>query len=126
MERLRQIFLVPAAIALLALFCVGPVLAQEVTGSITGTVTDASGGVIAGAAVTATDVNRGTTWSATSNDDGIYSILRIPVGDYTLKAEAKGFQTDVLPPIHARPGPSCAAEHRHEGRSRQSNDGSHR
>jgi len=97
MKRLRRIFFVPVTIVLLALFCAGPLCAQEVTASITGTVTDATGAVITGATVTATDVNRGTSWPATTNDDGIYNILRIPVGNYTLKAEAKGFQTTVFP-----------------------------
>jgi hypothetical protein len=40
-------------------------------------------------------MDRGTTWPATTNEDGIFNLLRIPVGTYSLKVEAKGFQTAV-------------------------------
>src|SRR5262250_87312 len=73
--------------------------AQEVTAAITGTVTDPSGAPLAGATVTAKDTDRGTTWPATTNSDGIYALLRIPVGSYNLRVEAKGFQTAVYPPF---------------------------
>src|SRR5215469_16632774 len=69
------------------------VLAQDVSATITGAVTDASGGPVAGATATATDVDRGTKWTAVTNDSGIYNILRIPVGTYILKVEAQGFET---------------------------------
>ena len=43
---------------------------QEVTASIVGTVTDSSGAPIKGAVVKATDIERGTVWSAETNDTG--------------------------------------------------------
>ena len=43
---------------------------QEVTASITGTVTDPSGAAVTGATVTATSQERGLTYAATSNDSG--------------------------------------------------------
>src|SRR5215467_13496702 len=73
--------------------------AQEVTAAVTGTVTDPSGAPVAGATVTAKDTDRGTTWPATTNSDGIYNLLRMPVGTYELRVEAKGFQTAVRPPF---------------------------
>src|SRR5258708_32554456 len=66
---------------------------QEVTASIVGTVSDPSGAPISGADVTATDTERGTTWSAKTDTAGAYSILRVPVGSYSLKVGAAGFQT---------------------------------
>jgi Carboxypeptidase regulatory-like domain len=72
---------------------------QEVTAAITGTVTDASGAPLVGATVTAKDADRGTLWPTTTNTDGIYNLLRMPVGTYSLKVEAKGFQTAVRPPF---------------------------
>jgi len=72
---------------------------QDVTASITGTVTDSSGAALAGAMVTAKDMDRGTTWPATTNSDGLYNILRIPVGTYNVRVEAKGFQTALIPPF---------------------------
>ena len=52
---------------------------QEVTAGIVGTVTDPTGAPINGATVTATDTERGTVWTATTNESGTYSISRIPV-----------------------------------------------
>lgn len=75
----------PIAIcALAALFCGAKAArGQEVTAAITGTVTDSSGAPLAGATVTAKDQDRGTTWPTTTNSEGIYALLRIPVGRTT-------------------------------------------
>ncbi len=66
---------------------------QEVTANIVGTVTDSSGAPIKGAAVAATDVDRGTVWKAETNDAGAYNLLRLPIGSYTVKVTAPGFQS---------------------------------
>jgi hypothetical protein len=65
--------------------------AQEVTASITGTVTDPSGAAVSGAAVTATSQERGLSYSAVTNDSGLFRIAQLPVGTYTLKVEKSGF-----------------------------------
>ena len=67
-------------------------LAQQVTAAITGTVVDPSGAAIAGATVTATDTSRGTVWKSETNNTGAYNLPRLPVGSYTVQADAKGFQ----------------------------------
>jgi len=77
----------------------GAALAQTVTATITGTISDPSGAAITGATVTATDSDRGTSWPTTSNQDGIYNLVRLPVGTYSLKVEAKGFETALHPPF---------------------------
>jgi len=83
-------------LALASLLCSANVtMAQEVTASITGTVTDPSGASLSGATVTATDKDRGTNFTATTNDSGLYNLVRLPVGTYTLKVEASGFSTAV-------------------------------
>jgi hypothetical protein len=74
-----------------------PTCAQEVTGAITGTVTDASGAAIPGAQVTATDVLRGTLWPTQTNGAGVYNMPRLPVGHYTVKVVVTGFETVVKP-----------------------------
>jgi len=88
-------------LVLLALVLVGgnltPASCQEVTGTIVGTVTDPSGAPIKGAAVTATDVDRGTTWTAVTTEAGAYNLVRLPVGNYTVKMTAPGFQTALQP-----------------------------
>src|SRR5215475_2577144 len=62
-----------------------PLNAQEVSAGLTGRVTDASGGAVVGAVVTARDQERGTSWPATTNEDGTYAYPRIPGGTYSLK-----------------------------------------
>ncbi len=72
---------------------------QEVTAAIIGTVTDPSNAPIKGASVTATDTERGTVWTATTNDSGSYNLPRLPVGSYSVKVTAAGFDTAVHPPF---------------------------
>jgi hypothetical protein len=64
---------------------------QEVTASITGTVTDPRGAALPGATVTATSQERGQTYTALTNDTGLYRIAQLPVGTYTVKIEKSGF-----------------------------------
>ena len=89
------IFLVGMALFALVL----PAWGQEVTAAIVGTVTDPSGAPISGAAVTATDTERGTSWNAKTNDAGAYNLPRVPVGTYKVEISASGFQRAVHPPF---------------------------
>jgi len=52
-----------------------------------------SGATISGASVTATQIETGLQRKATSDSDGTYVILALPVGHYRVEAEAAGFQT---------------------------------
>jgi hypothetical protein len=70
---------------------------QEVTASITGTVSDPSGAAVPGAAVTATSTERGLSYTATTNDSGLYRIAQLPVGTYTLRVEKSGFAVATHP-----------------------------
>ena len=69
------------------------VRAQGNTGRILGTITDGSGGAIAGATVTVTDVERGVTRTLTSDGTGQYAAPNLLPGTYTIRAEQRGFQT---------------------------------
>ncbi|HET9801948.1 MAG TPA: carboxypeptidase-like regulatory domain-containing protein, partial [Candidatus Acidoferrum sp.] len=77
----------------------GAILGQEVTATLTGTVTDQSGAAVAGAKVSAKDVLRGTVFTAISGSEGAFYINRIPVGTYDVRVEAQGFQTALQPGI---------------------------
>jgi hypothetical protein len=87
------VFLVLTALFALTM----PAWGQEVTAAVVGTVTDPSGAPISGAAVTATDTERGTTWTAKTNDSGTYNLPRVPVGTYKVEIAATGFQKAVRP-----------------------------
>lgn len=61
-------------------------------GRILGTVTDQSGGVIAGAAVTITDLQRGVTRNLTTDSAGEYDAPNLTPGTYSVRIESKGFK----------------------------------
>jgi hypothetical protein len=67
--------------------------AQNITtGSIAGVVTDAQGGVLPGATVTATHVDTGTAYETVTNAEGHFSIINVRVGRYTIAAAMSGFK----------------------------------
>jgi hypothetical protein len=67
--------------------------AQSSSGIIFGTVTDPSGAVVSGAAVTATNVATGTTRKANSDDSGNYVLTDLAAATYSLSCSATGFRT---------------------------------
>ena len=69
-----------------------PAFSQGNTGRIMGTVSDQSGGVVAGATVTVIDTARGVSRTLTSDDAGEYNAPNLTPGAYTVRAEAKGFK----------------------------------
>ena len=66
--------------------------AQQITGNIRGTVTDPSGAVIQGAAVTARQAETGLSRMTTTDREGNYVLLELPVGHYSLQVASKGFE----------------------------------
>jgi len=71
------------------------VYAQAVTGNISGTVTDSSGAVIAGANIQVKNTATGVTQTTTSNSQGRYNVPDLTVGTYDVQASNSGFQTVV-------------------------------
>ena|SRR5208337_1976154 len=69
-------------------------------GALTGRVTDASGGAVANATVTATNVETGQTQSATTGPNGTYK-LDVAPGNYRVQFEAAGFKTLEIPSVTA-------------------------
>ncbi|MCU1243644.1 MAG: Oar protein [Candidatus Acidoferrum typicum] len=83
-----------ALASLVVLLCsAAPIRAQVDAGSISGTVTDASGGSVNG--VTVTLINQGTnaSLSTTTSSDGEYKFSPVKIGTYKLRATLQGFQT---------------------------------
>ena len=76
------------------------IAAQTTFATITGTVTDSSGAVIRGAAVTATNVETSVATKTTTNDDGVYTVAQLREGPYLLSISATGLRefiaTDIL------------------------------
>jgi ribosomal protein L6P/L9E len=79
---------------------------QATTGVIEGTVSDASGGVVAGATVTLTNTGTGYERQVTTNDTGFYRGVLLPLGTYKVTVEKQGFATHVIKDIELSLGAS--------------------
>jgi hypothetical protein len=92
-----QSFLAIACAVLMLLFSV-QVFAQAGIdmGNVTGTVKDQSGAVVQKAQCTLTNVDTGTSQKAISTSVGAYVFTNVPVGNYTLKVGATGFEEAVI------------------------------
>ena len=86
MKSIKMIILALAIVAALA----GAASAQ--TGSITGTIMDANGEVVAGAGVTAANPTNGVSRTAVSNEQGVFVFPQLPPGAYTITVEKSGFK----------------------------------
>ncbi|MFQ5741609.1 MAG: carboxypeptidase regulatory-like domain-containing protein, partial [Acidobacteriota bacterium] len=90
----------PSSPYVLAALCVAlintPLGAQQPTGSITGVVTDPTGGVIHGASVTVTSQATRVTIELTTSVAGVYRASGLLPGAYEVRVEATGFKTAVV------------------------------
>lgn len=77
---------------LIVLILAQPMMGQTGRAAITGTVTDSSRRVVPGVEVTATSIDTGMPTSAMTNSVGIFSILNLPVGSYSVSFRKKGFK----------------------------------
>jgi hypothetical protein len=75
------------------------VTAQVITANLAGTVSDTTGGRVANARVTATNMDTGFSRQVTTGPEGTYVLPFLPVGRYSLKIEAPGFKNFVQEPI---------------------------
>jgi len=81
-------------VALLALALAAPAMAQSqaANGSIEGTITDTSGGVLPGVAVTITSATTGAERTVVTNERGLFRAPLLPLGTYRVVAELQGFK----------------------------------
>src|SRR6185436_11721637 len=78
------------AIGLLAVAFI--TVAQTDRGTITGTVSDPTGAVIANAVIEAKNVANGQTYTATSTETGNYTLPQLPAGSYEVTVSVQGFK----------------------------------
>ncbi len=97
---------------MLSLCFAGMGFAQEITGSIVGSVKDNNGAAIAGATVTITDPSKNNlvVRTATTNDDGEFSAPNLPVSTYNITVEAANFKKTVSSGIKVDLGQRRAVE----------------
>src|SRR5215471_11611978 len=83
------------SLVLLWALSTGTAFSQAVSATVLGTVTDASGAVVADAKVTITETNTGVTHTGTANGSGNYTFPNLPPGQYQVTVEAPGFKKEV-------------------------------
>jgi len=74
-----------------------PSLAQTITGTISGDVTDTSGAVVAGATITVENLGTNEKRTATTTASGSFRVPDLAIGKYKVTATAEGFKTLVQP-----------------------------
>jgi outer membrane receptor protein involved in Fe transport len=77
---------------LLMILAALPITAQQITGNIHGTISDPSGALVQSAAVSVQQIETGLTRTASTDRNGSYLLVELPVGHYRLEVAAKGFQ----------------------------------
>lgn len=95
-----------APLVLLACMTLGPTilntpssLAQTITGTVRGHVTDPSGAAVPGATIQATNIDTGVVTNGVTDASGVYNIQFLPIGTYQLSASAKNFSTTSIGPF---------------------------
>ncbi len=84
-----------AAALLVILFLSAPAFSQSSNASISGTIADATGGIIPGVSVSAKNVKTGVVNNALSNNVGVYNFPSLIPGTYNITAEQPGFKTEI-------------------------------
>lgn len=73
-----------------------PAYGQSDRGALTGTVTDPSGAVVAGAKITLTNTDTGEVREATTTEQGTFNLQQLSANPYRLTVEAAGFKTSTI------------------------------
>jgi hypothetical protein len=91
-KSLRRLFVTSLSIFAVTLFFCLSATAQVVTGSLSGTVTDQSGAVVADATVTLTNEANAATKTATTSSTGAFRFSLLTVGHYSVDVSKEGFR----------------------------------
>jgi Carboxypeptidase regulatory-like domain len=87
-----------------------PAAAQAPVGNIAGVVTDSSGAVLRGAAVTVTSLSTGATRSVVTNDQGYFLVSTLKPGEYKLRIANPGFADFVAERVAVNVGQTARAD----------------
>ncbi len=99
MKHFSSTLLATCLMLLFLAFAPIPSFAQTITATIAGTVTDPNGAVVPGATVTATSNDTSLVKTATTDDEGRYTLPFLQPGFYTIKVESSGFAGVARPDV---------------------------
>ena len=111
MGKYRKLFLALVAAAMIVgtLAFNAPSGAQQITGSLVGSVTDPGGAAIAGTTVKITNLGTGELRTDVTDGQGNYQLLSLPLGEYKLEVDGQGFKHYSRSPIDVRVGETARA-----------------
>jgi Carboxypeptidase regulatory-like domain len=89
----KRIFSLLVCVCGLVLIAGGSLWGQGIFATLTGLVSDPSGGVVANAKIVLRDAESGSARDTVTNNDGYFTFASVPVGTYSLTVEATGFQS---------------------------------
>ena len=99
------------ALALVAaVSCPGAASAQGAVGTLTGVITDAAGSAVAGAFVQMRNTERHLNFMVITQDQGKYSINRLPAGKYVVQAIGGEYQSVPSSPVEVAVGKPSSAD----------------
>ncbi len=108
MRRLRSLCVLLLAAAL----SVSPAFSQLVSATIVGSVTDASGAVVANAKITLTETNTGVDRASVANESGNFTYPNLPPGRYKVTVEMPGFKKEVRDGVNLDVGSTARVDMR--------------
>src|SRR5580704_6734988 len=97
-------------VAILAALCAGLPARAQVSASIKGIVTDASGGRVAAAKVTVKNVETGAVRNSVTDDAGRFIVLSLMIGEYEVSVSKQGFQYAVRAGINLVVGQEASVD----------------
>jgi outer membrane receptor protein involved in Fe transport len=98
-QKVRVLRLTVLAVGLLLLLPPSVWAQAFVNGTIVGTVTDNSGGVVPEAGMTLTNLGTNAIHTAKTDETGLYQFVNVPPGRYRIEAERSGFQRSSREPV---------------------------
>jgi hypothetical protein len=96
--------------ALLCMCLAGPFSAAQVSGSLSGVITDASGAAVVGASVTVKSLDTGVSRTAPTDQSGRYRFFLLPVGLYEVRVAKDGFAAAIRSGIDLAVGQDARAD----------------
>ena len=94
---MKRVVVVVCCLIVFLWICSSPAMGQSSsTGTVTGTVTDASGAAVPDATVSLIDASTGGARPSTTNDKGLYIFPYVNPGTYSVKVSKQGFKTTVV------------------------------
>src|SRR5258708_36163571 len=106
----KSIWVSVAILCLVCGFMIPTASGQAVYGSIAGTVTDPQGGGVAGAQGVVTNLTKGTTEEATTNESGNYTVPHLLADNYKGHVEAPRFKSDQITNVRLDVGTTIRAD----------------